>query len=163
MLKKKILVVDDDSEMRLAMHVRLKARDYDVCFATDGVSCIAETRKNLPDLILLDLGLPAGDGFTVLDRLHAIDTMSCIPVIVISGRNRAANHERALNAGAKVFLQKPVRNDELMLAIENTLGTKTPAAKSPTESNAIIYEIFGNDLSTALDLGPAVSASGTAA
>lgn len=124
MSQKKILIVDDDPEMRLAMHVRLKANHYDVGFAVDGVSGISEARKQQPDVILLDLGLPAGDGFTVLERLQTNDSMASIPVIVVSGRDRAANRDRALKSGAKVFLQKPVRNSDLLLAIEQVLGTK---------------------------------------
>jgi DNA-binding response OmpR family regulator len=118
MSQKKILIVDDDPEMRLAMHVRLKANHYDVGFAVDGVSGIAEARRQQPDVILLDLGLPAGDGFTVLERLQTNDSMAAIPVIVVSGRDRAANRDRSLKAGAK-------------LAIEQVLGTKhTPSPDS---------------------------------
>lgn len=122
----KILIVDDDPEMRLAMHVRLKANNYAVGFAVDGVSGIAEARRQRPDVILLDLGLPAGDGYTVLERLQANDSLSCIPVIVVSGRDRAANRDRALKAGARFFLQKPVRNSDLLLAIEQVLGVTSP-------------------------------------
>jgi len=128
MTQKKILIVDDDPEMRLALHIRLKANNYDVAVAVDGVSGIAETRKHMPDLILLDLGLPAGDGFTVLERLAINDSLAHIPVIVVSGRDRAANKDRALKAGAKIFLQKPVKNAELLYAIEQTLGLKTHTA-----------------------------------
>ncbi len=60
---KKILIVDDDPDVLQSMHVRLKANHYDTFFAADAISCMAEARKNEPDLILLDLGLPAGDGF----------------------------------------------------------------------------------------------------
>jgi len=125
--QRKILIVDDDPQMRLALHVRLKANNYDVAVAVDGVSGIAETRKQMPDLILLDLGLPAGDGFTVLERLAMSDSLAHIPVIVVSGRDRSANCERALKAGARIFLQKPVRNSELLLAINQLLGGPPPS------------------------------------
>jgi two-component system KDP operon response regulator KdpE len=134
MAQKKIMIVDDDPEMRLALHIRLKANNYDVAVAVDGVSGIAETRRHMPDLILLDLGLPAGDGFTVLERLQTNDSLSHIPVIVVSGRDRTANRDRALKAGARLFLQKPVKNAELLIAIEQTLGLKTHAA-------SVVYEI----------------------
>jgi DNA-binding response OmpR family regulator len=68
MSQKKILIVDDDPEVRLSLQVRLKVNNYDVVFAGDGVAGIAEARKHLPDVIILDLGLPAGDGFSVLER-----------------------------------------------------------------------------------------------
>src|ERR1700683_4075166 len=110
---KKILIVDDDPDVRLGLHVRLKANHYNVIFAPDGMASIAEARKHMPDLIILDLGLPAGDGFSVLERLKANDSLSSIPVIVLSARDRTANRDRALKAGARVFLQKPVDNARL--------------------------------------------------
>jgi len=102
MNSKKILVVDDDPDLRLSLNVRLKANDYEVIFAADGVSSIAETRKHMPNLIILDLGLPAGDGFTVLNWLKSNDSLSSIPVIVLSGRDRSTNRDRVLKAGLSV-------------------------------------------------------------
>src|ERR1700730_491183 len=99
------------------MHVRLKACHYDAFFAGDALSSVAEARKNEPDLIILDLGLPAGDGFVVMDRLKSIPALAVIPVIVVSARDVLANKERALKAGAKAFLQKPVDNAELLEVI----------------------------------------------
>jgi DNA-binding response OmpR family regulator len=133
----KVLIVDDDPEMRLAMHVRLKANNYAVGFAVDGVSGVAEARRQMPDVILLDLGLPAGDGFTVLERLQASDILATIPVIVVSGRDRAAHRDRSLKAGARTFLQKPVRNADLLFAIEQSLGHKSQRAAP------VIYDIAG--------------------
>ena len=62
-----ILIVDDDPDMLQALQIRLKASGYDVHCAEDGIGAISEARKRTPDLIVLDLGLPAGDGFVVLD------------------------------------------------------------------------------------------------
>jgi DNA-binding response OmpR family regulator len=128
---KKILVVDDDPDVRLGLHVRLKANHYDVSFAADGMASIAEARKHMPDLIILDLGLPAGDGFSVMERLKANDTLSLIPVIVVSARDRNANMDRALKAGANAFLQKPVDNAELLAVIRQVLG-EPALPKKPT-------------------------------
>jgi DNA-binding response OmpR family regulator len=114
--------VDDDPDVRLGLHVRLKANHYNVIFAADGMASIAQARKHLPDLIILDLGLPAGDGFSVLERLKANDSLSLIPVIVVSARDLNANMDRALKAGAKAFLQKPVDNAELLKVIRQALG-----------------------------------------
>ena len=133
----KVLIVDDDPEMRLAMHIRLKANNYSVGFAFDGVSGVAEARRQMPDIILLDLGLPAGDGFSVLERLQASDILATIPVIVVTGRDRAAHRARSLKAGARAFLQKPVRNSDLLLAIEQTLGVKSD------RTAAVVYDIAG--------------------
>jgi DNA-binding response OmpR family regulator len=131
MSPKTILIVDDDPDVRLGLHVRLKANHYEVIFAVDGMAGIAEARKHTPDLIILDLGLPAGDGFSVLERLKANDSLSLIPVIVVSARDRSANMDRALKAGAKAFLQKPVDNAELMAVIRQALGE--PAQRTKPE------------------------------
>src|SRR6202050_5579914 len=126
---KKILIVDDDPDVRLGLHVRLKANHYNVIFAPDGMASIAEARKHMPDLIMLDLGLPAGDGFTVMERLKATDSLSLIPVIVVSARDRNAHMDRALKAGAKAYLQKPVANAELLAVIRKVLGEPPLPAK----------------------------------
>ena len=122
MSEKTILVVDDDPDVRQSLHVRLKANNYHVIFAVDGVSSIAEARKHMPDLIILDLGLPAGDGFTVLACLQATAGLSSIPVIVVSGRDRSTSRDRALQSGAEAFLQKPVDNAQLLSVIRQVLG-----------------------------------------
>jgi DNA-binding response OmpR family regulator len=119
---KKILVVDDDPDVRLGLQVRLSANDYQLFFAADGVTSIAEARKQKPDLIILDLGLPAGDGFSVLERLKVNEKLSLIPVIVLSGRDRVGNWDRAIKAGAKTFLQKPVPNDKLLAVVRLILA-----------------------------------------
>jgi DNA-binding response OmpR family regulator len=130
MSQKTILIVDDDPDMRLGLHVRLKANHYNVIFAVDGMASIAQARKHLPDLIILDLGLPAGDGFSVLERLRANDSLSLIPVIVVSARELDANMDRALKAGAKAYLQKPVDNAELLKVIRRALGEPALPSKA---------------------------------
>jgi len=129
MSNKKILIVDDDPDVRKGMYVRLKANHYDTFFAADALSAISEARKNQPDLIILDLGLPAGDGFVVLERLRANTYFSVIPVIVVTARDANTNRARALKAGAKAFLQKPVDNAELLSAIRRALAE--PAQSQP--------------------------------
>jgi two-component system KDP operon response regulator KdpE len=119
---KKILIVEDDPDMRMGLHLRLQANHYDTCFAADGLSAMTEARQHRPDLILLDLGLPAGDGFSVMERLKEIPYLDVIPVIVVSGRTGYDNRVRALKAGAKAFLEKPVDSAELMAVIRQTLG-----------------------------------------
>jgi DNA-binding response OmpR family regulator len=130
MLKPKILVVDDDPDLVRAMRLRLRANNYEVATATDGYSAIASAQKERPSLIILDLGLPVGDGFVVLDRLQNSDALAGIPVIVLSARDPQTNEERALKAGAAAFFQKPADNDELMNVIRVSLnqgkGQPTP-------------------------------------
>src|SRR5258705_13336955 len=99
MSKRKILIIDDDSDIRLGLNIRLRASGYATAFAGDGVSAIRMARKERPELILLDLGLPAGDGFAVLDRLKINTDLSHVPVIVLSARDAEANERRGLEGG----------------------------------------------------------------
>jgi DNA-binding response OmpR family regulator len=119
--KERILIADDDPGMRLALLIRLRANNYEVTCVGDGLSVVAEARRSNPDLIILDLGLPGGDGFTVLDMLQSEPREAAIPVIVLSGRDRATNVDRALDAGATMFLQKPADTSRLLAAISTAL------------------------------------------
>jgi DNA-binding response OmpR family regulator len=133
MPKPKILVVDDDPDLVRALRLRLRANHYEIATATDGYTAIASAQKERPDLIVLDLGLPAGDGFVVLDRLQNSDTLSGIPVIVLSARDPQNNEQRALKAGASAFFQKPADNDELLNVIRTSLAGAA-AAQAPLPS-----------------------------
>jgi two-component system KDP operon response regulator KdpE len=122
MPKPKILVVDDDPDLVKALRLRLRANNYEVATASDGYAAIATAQKERPSLIILDLGLPVGDGFVVLERLQSSDSLSGVPVIVLSARDPQSNEERALKAGAAAFFQKPADNDELLNVIRASLG-----------------------------------------
>jgi two-component system KDP operon response regulator KdpE len=119
---KTILIIEDDPDVRRGMQIRFNASQYSTCFASDGVSAIVAARKHNPDVIILDLGLPAGDGFVVLERLKNIRELANIPVIVVSARDTDPNRERAVRAGANAYLQKPVDNAELLSVIRRVLG-----------------------------------------
>ena len=122
MTEKKILIIDDDQHLQLGLSARLRARGYRVTCAADAISAITVARKELPDLIILDLGLPAGDGFVVLERMRDLADLAAIPVIVLSARDPADNEKRALDAGAVAFFQKPPDNHEFLSAIRHALG-----------------------------------------
>ena len=118
----KILVVEDDSDVRIGMAAVLRRSGYEAVFAEDGVGAISIALKEAPDVILLDLGLPAGDGFVVLERLKKNVNLSTIPVIVLSARNPRDNEQRALKAGALTYFQKPIETEELFQVIERTIN-----------------------------------------
>src|ERR1039457_4056918 len=87
MKRAKIMVVDDDPDLRQALSLRLRANHFDTINVCDGYSAIAMAQKEHPHLIILDLGLPAGDGFTVLKNLQQYPALSVIPVIVLTARD----------------------------------------------------------------------------
>jgi two-component system KDP operon response regulator KdpE len=121
MTTNKILIIEDDQDVVRAMAVRLKAHGYDLVVARDAISAISTARKEKPDLIILDLGLPGGDGFVVMERLRALVDFVLVPVIVVSARDPKTNESRALKAGACNFFQKPFDSAELLTAILNAL------------------------------------------
>ncbi len=118
----KILIVDDDPDLRQALRLRLRANHYDTISASDGYSAIAQAYKEHPDLVILDLGLPAGDGYVVLDRLQKDDKLSTIPVIVLTARDAQSTERLVLQSGAAAFFQKPADNAELLNVIQATLS-----------------------------------------
>jgi DNA-binding response OmpR family regulator len=126
MSNKKVLIVEDDADVRLGYHVLLKANHYETYFAADSLSAISEARKHRPDLIILDLGLPGGDGFIVLERFRTNAYISVIPVVVVSARDVRGNRERALKAGARAFIQKPWDDNELLAIISQLLEGPDP-------------------------------------
>ena len=122
MTGKKILIVDDDPHLLLGLTAKLKANGYKVMCATDALSAITVARKEAPDLVILDLGLPAGDGFLVLERMRSLADLVATPVIVLSARDPADNKKRALDAGAVAFFQKPPDSHEFLTEIRQALG-----------------------------------------
>ena len=121
-MRKKVLLIDDDPVLSRLFSVRLRGAGYDVAVACDGVQSISAVRRERPDVILLDIGLPGGDGYTVLKRLKAIVHVSAVPIIVVSGRAVETDGERMLAAGADDYFQKPVDLDRLAARMRELLG-----------------------------------------
>jgi DNA-binding response OmpR family regulator len=117
----KIMVVDDDPDLRHALSLRLRANNFETVNAGDGYSAITMAKKERPHLIILDLGLPAGGGFTVLRTLRRYPTLADIPVIVLTARDPEGNESQTLESGAVAFFQKPVDNEELLGVIRASL------------------------------------------
>ena len=125
----RILIVEDDPDMRLGYKVLLEAHGYQTFFAGDVSSALRQVSAHLPDLVILDLGLPGPDGFAVLEesiKQNSADTVCGLyvflaPVIVVSARDPHINRDRALKAGARAYLQKPCNDDELLAIIRNAL------------------------------------------
>lgn len=114
----KVLIVDDDSDIRLALSARLQASGYAIAFAADGIEATRTAREQRPDVILLDLGVPAGDGYVIMERLQQYAETATIPVIVLTARDAAKEEEKALEAGAVRFFSKPIDHESLLDAID---------------------------------------------
>jgi putative two-component system response regulator len=121
MAKKKILIVEDDADVAQGLRIFLRANGYAATLAGDAIAAISEAKKEHPDLIILDLGLPAGDGYLVMERLSNIDALDSIPVIVFTARDEQTHREKALQAGARAFFQKPADTKLLLSTIQEIL------------------------------------------
>ena len=119
-----IAIVEDDADIRRLLDLKLRAAGYETAFARDGVMALSVIRKARPDLILLDLGLPGGDGFVILDRLREFDALATIPVVVISARVQAETQERVELSGVAAFIEKPFDFGELLQTVESILAVR---------------------------------------
>ena len=108
--------------MRQVLHARLKTQNYDSLPVGDSITALSEARRQPPDLIILDLGLPGGGGIAFMERLRAIPRISDIPVIVVSAHERKAGEKAAVDAGAVAYFQKPADPEELLKKIREILG-----------------------------------------
>ena len=109
-----VLVVDDDPAMRRTLSINLRARDYDVETAGDGRSALQIVDERMPDVVLLDLGLPDLDGIAVLTQLRSFTR---VPVIVVSARAESDDKVEALDLGADDFITKPFSIEELLARV----------------------------------------------
>lgn len=121
-----VLVVDDDPAILRTLTINLRARDYDVEAAADGRSALQIVEERVPNVILLDLGLPDLDGISVLRRLRASHD---VPVIVLSARAESDDKVEALDLGANDYVTKPFGMDELLARVR--AATRTAATTTP--------------------------------
>lgn len=118
---KKILVVEDDARIAEALAIRLRAAGYEVVIAGDGFSGLKMTMTHRPNLILLDIMMPVGMGFSVAERLKDLG-LGEIPIIFITASKRAGLRKTAQQLGAAGFFEKPYDAEELMAAVHLILG-----------------------------------------
>jgi CheY-like chemotaxis protein len=117
---KKILVAEDDKKTATALEVRLKAAGYDTMTVPDGFRSFMRAVSQRPDLILMDVFMPHGDGFTVAENLKD-DFGVDIPIIFMTASKKKGLWARAQEVGAAGFFEKPFDADKLLAAISKTL------------------------------------------
>lgn len=116
-----ILIADDDARLLAALSQRLRGEGFDVITATDGYNALAKAVESSPDLMILDVNMPAGDGFSVLERGHNRAELADTPVIYLTGDKSPRLDELADVLGAYATLHKPFDFDRLLNTIRAAL------------------------------------------
>ena len=114
----RILVVDDDTDIRALLRELLERRGFSVAEAADGRQALQELYGGRPDLVLLDVGMPGMDGWTTLERIREL---SDVPVVMLTARSAELEKTRGLRAGADDYVTKPFGRQELLARIEALL------------------------------------------
>jgi two-component system KDP operon response regulator KdpE len=119
----RILVVDDEPQLRRALDINLRIRGYDVEQAASGEEALRVLAHFHPDAVVLDLGLPGMDG---LEVIRGVRGWSNVPIVILSVRNAEADKVAALDAGADDYVTKPFGMDELLARLRAALRRATP-------------------------------------
>jgi EAL domain-containing protein (putative c-di-GMP-specific phosphodiesterase class I)/ActR/RegA family two-component response regulator len=122
--KKKILVIEDENDIRYIIATYLKFSNYDVLEAENGVQGLEKAQLRLPDLIISDINMPNMDGFTVLEHLMESPLTASIPFIFLTCISDRNSFRKGMNLGADDYLTKPFTKAELLSAVESRLSKK---------------------------------------
>src|ERR1051325_11397516 len=125
---KKILIIEDDTKIAAALSIRLEAAGYSVLTAQDGLVGLKLILDERPDLIVMDIWMPVGLGFSVAQRLKSLG-LSDIPSIFITASKIKGLRQTAQKLGAFAFFEKPYDSEELLAAVAKALQNKTSHAR----------------------------------
>ena len=129
---KSVLIIEDDRKIAMALGLRLKSAGYQPTTASDGLTGVNVAVENLPDLVLLDVGLPDLSGFAVAEKIQSL-VRKPIPIIFITASKEPDFRQKANELGAAGYFEKPYDAEELLAAIQKAL--KLPSTKiSPVEA-----------------------------
>jgi two-component system phosphate regulon response regulator PhoB len=117
--QKVILIVDDDEDFLQTLIIRLRTAGYKAVGAADGMQAVMMAHKHDPDLMVLDMRMPAGDGLSVMDKMSRSTKTMNIPVIIVTAYDDEATRQQVLGMGAINYLRKPFEVVELLKAIED--------------------------------------------
>lgn len=119
---KKVLIIDDETDLSTLIKTELQASRYEVVLANDGQMGLETAQRERPDLIILDIMMPKMDGYAVLKRLRADDRTRKTPVIMLSARSETNSIFTTQELGATDYLIKPFEAEELLTAVRRSLA-----------------------------------------
>lgn len=117
-----VLVAEDDPALLNSMRIRLRGEGYNVLCASDAYQAVALAREHRPDMLILDVNMPAGDGFSVQGRVQKV--LGRVPVVYVTGDQSDAVLERSQNLGARSILRKPFDTAELLDIVRESLDQR---------------------------------------
>ena len=136
----RVLIVEDEPQLRRALVINLRARRYEVDSVADGASALRAAAATPPDLVILDLGLPDMDGVEVV---HGLRGWTSIPIIILSARDTQDDKVDALDAGADDYLTKPFGMNELLARMRAALRRAQPHEDTPVITTETFRIDFG--------------------
>jgi CheY-like chemotaxis protein len=113
-----VLLVDDNEDCRIIYGSTLRHAGYEVRMANDGLQCLEHAAREVPDLILLDIGMPRMDGMEALERLKQDPRTTNVPVVAVSARVNKDQHAGVLNAGFTEVLLKPITPADILATVK---------------------------------------------
>jgi two-component system, OmpR family, alkaline phosphatase synthesis response regulator PhoP len=120
-MAKKVLIADDEEDVKAVLQMFLQARGYEVITAFDGLDAMDQVKREKPDVVLLDIMMPLIDGFEVCRKLKADPETQQIPVIMLSAAGHAGSIQKGLEVGAVDYLVKPYEPDQLLKLLQKIL------------------------------------------
>ena len=133
---KKILIIEDDTKIAAALAIRLEAAGYAALTAPDGLAGLKLALESKPDLILMDIWMPVGIGFSVAQRLHSLGLRG-VPIIFITASKVKGLRKTAERLGAVAFFEKPYDSEQLLAAVRQGLNAKPAARENAAPVNAL--------------------------
>src|SRR5262249_31167728 len=147
-MKSRILVVDDEAEIRRSVRMILEYEGYDVQEASSGPEALALIERQAPDLVFLDIKMPGVDGLEALDKIKHVN--ESLPVVIISGHGTVSTAVEATKLGAFDFIEKPLASERVLVTIKNALDRtrlqdENPPLNRPLETR---HHILADNAST---------------
>ena len=143
-MSKKILIVEDDSDLVKLLKYNLEKDGFRINYATDGSLALAEARRDPPDLVILDLMLPGLDGLEVCRQLRRNDRFARIPVLILSARSEEADRVVGLEIGADDYVTKPFSTREVVARVRALLRRNEPppaaAQRSKVHRGSVVID-----------------------
>lgn len=131
-MKYRILIVDDDAEIRDVLSGLLTLKGYEVLTAKDGLAAVSEVTQYRPDLMILDVSMPRMSGFQTCQAIRKTKGFERLPVIFLTAKKSEADKKYGERIGGDVYLTKPYNQNELLFTVDKILKEKAPLTTERT-------------------------------